>query len=112
MKISVFFNTLNEAQRIRLSLESVKWANEIVVVDMHSDDTTTAIAREYTDKVFSFERMGYCEPARKFAAEQTTGDWILNLDADELVTVGLKKELLKIVKEDQYDAVYIPRKNY
>ena len=112
MNISVFINTFNEAQRIRSCLESVKWADEIVVVDMHSDDATVAIAREYTDKVFLHERIGYCEPARKFAAEKTTGDWILNVDADELVTVGLKRALLRIAKEGTYDAARVPRKNY
>src|SRR5437868_3482373 len=112
MKISVFINTLNEAKRIRACLESVAWADEIIVVDMHSEDGTMAIAREYTDKVFSFERTGYCEPARKFAAEKTTGDWILNIDADEIITAPLKRELLRIAQEGKYDAVYLPRKNY
>ena len=112
VRISVFINTLNEAKRIRACLESVKWADEIVVVDMHSDDETLAIARQYTDKVFLTPRLGYCEPARKFAAEQTTGDWILNIDADELITLGLKQELLRLAGEGQWDAVYVPRRNF
>jgi glycosyltransferase involved in cell wall biosynthesis len=112
MKISVFINTLNEAKRIRACLESVAWADEIIVVDMHSDDDTVKIVREFTDKVFLFDRVGYCEPARKFAAAQTTGDWLLNIDADELITLKLKNELLRIAKEDRYDAVYVPFKNY
>ncbi len=97
---------------MRSCLESVKWADEIVIVDMNSEDETVNIAREYTDKVFMHERVGYCEPARKFAAEKTTGDWILNIDADEMVTAGLKVELLKIIAEGKYNAAYVPRKNY
>jgi len=112
IKISVFINTLNEAKRIRSCLESVQWADEIVVVDMQSDDETVAIAKEFTDKIFAFERIGYCEPARKFAAQKTSGDWILNIDADEMVSVGLKRELLRIAQEGIYEAVYVPRKNY
>ena len=112
MTISVFINTLNEAKRIRNCLESVRWADEIVVVDMHSDDDTVAIAREFTDKIFLFDRVGYCEPARKFAVEKTRAQWILNLDADEIVTVGLKNELLRVVQEGRWDAVHIPRVNY
>ena len=97
MKISVFINVLNEAQKIRSCLQSVQWVDEIVIVDMHSDDETVAIAREFTDKIFYFDRIGYCEPARKFAAEKTQGEWILNIDADEIVTLGLKHELLRII---------------
>ena len=112
MTISVFINVLNEAKRIRQCLQSVQWAQEIVVVDMHSDDDTVAIAREFTDKIYYFDRIGYCEPARKFAAAQTHGEWILNIDADEIVTLGLKRELLRIIQEGRYDAVYLPRKNF
>ena len=112
MTISVFINTLNEAKRIRPCLESVKWADEIVVVDMHSDDDTLSIVRQYTDKIFMHERLGFCEPARQFAAGKTTGEWILNLDADEMVTAALRRELLRIAQEGQYDAVYLPRRNY
>ncbi len=112
MKISVFIITLNEAKNIRSCLESIRWADEIVVVDMKSDDATSAITKEYTDKVFSFERTGYCEPARQYAYEQTTGDWILNLDADEMMTAPLRAELRRITKEDLYNAAYLPRRNY
>jgi len=112
MKISVFINVLNEALRLEQCLQSVQWADEIVIVDMHSEDESVAIARKFTDKIYYFERMGYCEPARKFAVEKTHGEWILNIDADEMVTLGLKQELLGIVKDGQYDAVHIPRKNY
>lgn len=112
MKLSVFINTFNEAKKIRSCLESVSWAHEIVVVDMDSQDATLSVVREYTDKIYSFDQTGYCEPARKFAYEKTTGDWILNIDADEIVTVCLKRELLRIAGQGLYDAVYIPRKNY
>jgi glycosyltransferase involved in cell wall biosynthesis len=112
MKISVFIITLNEARKIRACLQSVQWADEIVVLDMHSEDETVAIAREFTGKIFSVDRISYCEPARKIAAEKTQGEWILNVDADEIVTLGLKRALLRIVREGLYDAVYVPRKNY
>ena len=112
MRISVFINTLNEAKQIANCLRSVKWADEIVLVDMHSEDGTRDIACAYTDKIYLFDRLGYCEPARKYAAEKTTGDWILNVDADEIVTLGLKNELLRIAREGLYDAAYLPRKNY
>lgn len=112
MKMSAFIITLNEENKIRNCLESVKWVDEIVVVDMKSDDRTVAISREYTDKVFLIERLGCCEPARQFAADHATGDWLLNIDADEVVTLDLKNELLRLCCEGQYEAIRIPRKNY
>jgi glycosyltransferase involved in cell wall biosynthesis len=58
MGISVLINTFNEEKNIRKCLETVKWADEIIIVDMYSDDKTVEIAKEYTDKIFYFERMG------------------------------------------------------
>jgi glycosyltransferase involved in cell wall biosynthesis len=112
VKISVFINTLNEEKNIRRCLESVKWADEIVVVDMHSDDRTAAIAREYTDKVFLHERCGYADPARAFAVAQTSGDWIMHLDADEMATDALRRRLLQIASDDAADIVRVPLKNF
>lgn len=111
-KISVLINTYNEERNIRNCLESVKWADEIVIVDMYSEDKTTTIAREYTDKIYFFERMGYVEPARQFVLEKASNDWILLLDADEMVPKKLRDKLLDIAKNDLGDVIYIPRKNY
>lgn len=112
MKISVLINTFNEERNIRNCLESVKWADEIVIVDMYSDDKTVDIAREYTENIFFFERMGYADPARQFALEKASHDWILVVDADELVPLKLKNRLMEIAENDQCDVVYIPRNNY
>ncbi|MBI2843611.1 MAG: glycosyltransferase family 2 protein [Armatimonadetes bacterium] len=111
-KVSVLLNTLNEERNIRNCLESVKWADEIVVVDMYSDDKTVQIAQEYTDKVFFHERMGYADPARQFALEQVSNDWILLVDADELIPRRLRDCILEIAACDQWDVVLIPRTNY
>ncbi|MCQ2009521.1 glycosyltransferase family 2 protein [Sporolactobacillus sp. STSJ-5] len=111
-KISVLINTFNEEQNIRNCLESVKWADEIIVVDMYSEDTTVSIAREYTDKIYFFERMGYADPARQFALEKSSNEWILVVDADELIVNKLKDRLFNIANKDNYDVVWIPRKNY
>jgi len=112
MSVSVLINTLNEEKNIRNCLESVKWADEIILVDMYSDDKTIDIAKEYTDNIFMHERMGYVEPARQFALEKATNNWVLVLDADELIPITLKEKLLKIKKENNYEIVSIPRKNY
>lgn len=112
MKISVLINTLNEEKNIRNCLESVKWADEIVIVDMYSDDRTLEIAREYTDKIFFFEKMGYADPARQFALEQASYEWVLVLDADEIVPLKLKNRLEEVMEKDLGDVVNIPHNNY
>ncbi len=112
MKISIIINTFNEEKNIENCLESVKWADEIVVVDMYSEDNTVGIARKYTDKIFFFERMGYADPARQFALEKASNEWILVLDADELVPLKLMNKLHEIIDKDCGDVIYIPRNNY
>lgn len=111
-KISVVINTLNEEQNIERALKSVKnLADEIVVVDMHSDDQTVKIARRLGAKIFSHERTNYVEPARNFAITKTTGDWILILDADEEVPKDLVKKLKDLSQDGQSSYFRLPRKN-
>ena len=110
--LSVAIITHNEEDNIKDALESVKWADEIVVVDSFSADRTGEICRKYTDKVYSFEWAGFSEQKNK-AVSMTTNPWILVLDADERVTVELKDEILNIIKDkSSKDGYYLPRKNY
>lgn len=112
MKISVIINTFNEERNIENCLKSVKWADEIVIVDMYSDDKTVEIARKYTDKFFFHERLGYADPARQFALEKASNDWVLVVDADELIPLELKNKLIEIAENNLGDVVFIPRSNY
>jgi glycosyltransferase involved in cell wall biosynthesis len=112
-RISAVLNTLNEERRLPFALRSVQgWVDEIIVVDMHSTDATRAIAESLGAKVFLHERLGYADPARSFALEQATGDWILLLDADELVPQPLSERLLAVARRDEADVVVIPWLNY
>jgi (heptosyl)LPS beta-1,4-glucosyltransferase len=111
-KISVVINTLNEEKNLPSATASVKGlASEIVVVDMKSDDRTQVIAKKAGAKVFEYERVGYVEPARNYAIEKTTGDWVLILDADEKIPLGLAKKLKEIIKSSKADYYRLPRKN-
>ena len=112
LPVSVLINTFNEEKNIGNCLETVKWAEEIIIVDMYSEDKTVDIARNYTDKIFFFERMNYADPAREYALSKATKDWILIVDADELVPVKLYKRLKEIIENDLADVVFIPRNNY
>ena len=110
--ISILVHTLNEEKNIRNCLESIKWADEIVIVDMYSDDKTVTIAEEYTDKIFFHERMRYADPARQFGLGKATNEWVFQLDADELVPIILRDELIQIIEDDSADIVSVPRNNY
>ena len=109
-KISVTIITGNEEDNIRECLESVKWADEIIVVDSESSDKTVEIAKEYTDKVFIHKWEGYASQ-KNYALNLATNDWILSIDADERVTPGLAEEILNI-SLDQNNGYKIRRENY
>lgn len=112
-RISVAINTRNEERRLPYALRSVRpWVDEIVVVDMESEDRTVDIARSFGAVVFSVPPMGYADPARAFALSKCTGDWILVLDADELVPPTLASRLRAIASGDVADVVMIPMWNY
>ena len=84
--------TLNESANLAAALESVRWADEILVVDAESTDDTVAIARRFTDRVIVRPWPGYIEQ-KNFAASQASHDWIFSLDADERVTPALAAEV-------------------
>lgn len=112
MKISVVVNTWNEEENIERCLSSAtSLADEIIVVDMESQDKTYELARKFTEKIYPHRRMGFVEPARNFAIEKATGDWIFILDADEVIPPSLSQKLKQIVESGQYDFVRVPRKN-
>ena len=111
--IAVVINTLNAERIFDKCLESVAWADEIVVCDMYSDDKTVEIAHKYGARVYFYERCGYVEPARNFANSKVQSDWLLVLDADELVTPELRDYLIKFSQnEEGYTALEIPRETY
>ena len=110
--ISAVINVRNEAEALSKCLTSIKkFADEIIVVDMHSTDGSQDIAANAGAKVFSYRPMKVVEPARNFALSKATGKWILLLDPDEHLGKSLKKELLSITKRSDVDYVKISRKN-
>ena len=110
--LSVAIITYNEETNIRRTLESVKWAGEIVVVDSGSTDKTVAICREYTDKVIRQDWLGFARQ-KNLAIDRTSGDWILSLDADEPVEPALADEIRGIVSRPaSFDGYRIPRKTF
>ena len=110
--ISVVINTLNESARLADAISSVKkFADEIVVIDMESDDRSVEIAKDLGAKVFTHKRMDYVELARNFGISKASGDWILILDPDEQLCPSLLVKLKEEVKNNTADYFRIPRKN-
>jgi glycosyltransferase involved in cell wall biosynthesis len=108
-KLSVTVITKNEAADIGPALESVRFADDIVVVDSHSSDDTAAIARRYTDRVVVRDWPGYIDQ-KNYAASLAAYDWILSLDADERVTPELATELQALKAAAPPEAAFrIPR---
>lgn len=112
-RVTVITLTLNEAHNIGPCLESVRWADEILVIDSGSTDGTIALAREYTAHIHEITWRGY-GAARNFALEKATGEWILWLDADERVTPELAGEIQAILQADPpgIDGYSIARRAY
>ncbi len=99
MKISASIIVRNEEDNIAALCESLDWADEIVIVDSDSTDHTVEIARRYTDRVFNRPFKGY-KDKHQFADEQTTGDWIFWIDADERVTPELRAAIAALRDRD------------
>ena len=114
-KISVVINTYNAERDLERVLDAVKDFDEVLICDMESTDKTLDIAKKYGCRIVTFERKTYniVEPAREFAIHEARFDWVLVVDADEIVTPELKEYLYRRIKEDDCpDGLYIPRKNY
>ncbi len=110
-RLSVCIITRNEEDRLRACLESVRWADEMVVVDSGSEDRTREIAAEFTDRVIQRDWPGHVQQ-KSFAVESATGDWILALDADERCMPELADEIRALVAAGERTPVAfrIPRR--
>ena len=111
-RISAIIIAGNEEKNIRPCLESVKWCDEIILVDSASSDKTVEIAKEFTDKIFIKKWEGFAIQKR-FSLEQASNEWVLSIDADERVSDGLRKEIEELLSsEPKADGYKIPRENY
>lgn len=106
--LSVIIITKNEASHIGRCLESVSWADEIIVLDSGSQDETVPICRQYTDKVYETDWPGFGIQKQR-ALDKASGDWVLSIDADEVVTPELRAEIEKALQQAHYNGYEIPR---
>src|SRR5713101_3050164 len=94
--ISAYILTYNEAEKLKAAAESVLWADEIVVVDSYSTDTTADIATALGARVVQVRFKGFGE-LRTRAIEACRCDWIFSLDADERCTAEVRNEILELI---------------
>lgn len=115
IKLSVVLATYNEERNLQKCLDSIRdIADEIVIVDGQSQDDTVNIAKKFKARIFLVENQPLFHINKQIALEKAKGKWILQLDADEVVTDALRQEILETVKQDKQiiNGYYIPRKNY
>ena len=96
-KLSVLLPTFNNAGIVRAALESVRWADEILVVDSYSTDNTLDICREYGARIIQHE---YVQSAKQknWAIPQCAHQWVLQIDTDEVLEAGLREEIQAVLE--------------
>jgi len=109
---SVYIIAYNEAEKITAAVNSVLWADEVIVVDSHSTDKTAAIAESLGATVVQVDFEGFGK-LRNDAIAACSHDWIFSLDSDERCTPAAADEIRNIIaRPDAADAYYVPRKNW
>lgn len=110
--VSVYIIAFNEAEKVRATIESARWADEIIVVDSSSTDGTAEIAASLGARVVQVKFNGFGD-LRNHAIAACSHDWIFSLDADERCTPEAAAEIRAIVdSHDALDAYWMPRRNY
>ena len=112
-KVSVYMITYNNEETIERALKSVTWANEIVIVDSFSNDRTVEIGRKFTDKIFQRKWPGHRDQYQ-YAADLTTHEWIMFVDADEEISPELAEEIRQELngKVEGVDGFFVYRRTF
>ena len=110
MKLSVIIITKNSADIIAQCLQSVAFADEIIVLDSGSTDHTIEVCRQYTGQVFQTDWPGF-GPQKNRALEKATGDWVLSIDSDEWVGDALREEIIACIQHPITPVFALRRRN-
>lgn len=109
--LSVVMIAHNEERNLARSLPALKFADQVVVVENDSTDRTVAIAQKHGAQIFSHPWQGYAEQ-RNISIGQATGDWVLILDADEVISPALAAEITEAIGAGNYDGFEIPYRHF
>jgi glycosyltransferase involved in cell wall biosynthesis len=112
-RISILLPTFNNAASVRETLESVKWADEILVVDSFSTDSTLEICTEYSARIIQHEYINSAKQ-KNWALPKCANEWVLQIDTDEVLEPGAPEEIEQALNsiEPQVEAFRLPRKNH
>ena len=111
LPVSVIITTFNEEVNVADCIETILWADEILLVDSYSTDRTIELAREYPVKVLQRKYFGSAAQ-KNWSLDRLSHDWVLVLDADERVTKALAREILELlIAGPRHDGYYIRRQN-
>lgn len=112
MKMSVIIIAKNAKEQIKSAINSCSFANEVIVIDGGSEDTTIDISKELGAKVFNLKTNDFSQ-MRNFGLQKAEGEWILYVDSDEVVSEELSSQILQVIKSSNiYSAYKILRKNF
>jgi glycosyltransferase involved in cell wall biosynthesis len=112
--ISTIVLTKNNADTVEFTLKSLRWSDEIIIIDDNSDDETRVIAKKYTDKIFIHSLNQDFSKQRNFAILKAKHQWVFFVDSDEIITDSLKREIFRVVQDESspYNGFYIHRKDF
>ncbi len=110
-KLSVVIITFNSERYLRQSLASASFAEEILVLDSGSTDTTIDIAKDFGASIYQEKWRGFGKQ-KQMAVDLARNDWIFVLDSDEIITSELREELLRVLKNPKFKGYLVPRLNY
>ncbi len=114
-KIKLSFSIIahNEEKNIKRCLESIKWADEIILVDCESNDKTVEIAKRYNVKIFKRKNNPNLNINKSFGISKAKGEWIFYIDPDEVITKELKREIIEVINSNtEYNGFKLPRLNF
>ncbi|MBI2007126.1 MAG: glycosyltransferase family 2 protein [Candidatus Blackburnbacteria bacterium] len=113
-KITAIVITKNEEKNIENCLESIRWCDEIIIVDDYSEDHTAEIAKSFGVLVYKRHLNDDFAGQRNFGLEKAKGDWVLFIDADERVSDLLREEVIKLLsnKVTKYNGFYLKRRDF
>lgn len=109
--VSVIVITYNEEKNIKNCLTTVRWADEIIVVDSGSKDNTVNEAKQFADKIIVTENISY-GAKRNIGITNAASEWIFWVDADERVSGELANELKSSIENNKFDVFYVKRKSF
>lgn len=110
--LSIVVITKNEAEKLEDCLKSALWANDLIVVDDFSVDTTTKIARKYSDRVYE-KKMDIEGQHRNYAYSLAKNEWVFSLDADERITSELREEIKRLLRKETRHIIFtVPIKTF